>query len=437
MQRYDVDRRTFLKYSASALGSSAMGLYSSTAFCAIDPHSHGDRVFHATHYGPFEGIVRDGRLVTMAPMPEVDARPSAMLTHGIIDRTYDKTRILRPMVRKSYLQNWDKEDRKVELRGKEPFVPVDWDTALGLTVKAILDTIDKHGNEGIFSSSYGGWSHAGIMRPNVLQGRFFNLFGGSSVTAGDYSGGASQISLPHVIGDMEVYSAQTAWEVIRDNTEVFVLVGCDPIKNNRVEYRVADHRMHRNWEEIKAAGVRFVSINPQRTASDEVLDAEWVKITPNTDVALFLAMSQHVVAENLHDKAFLASHTVGSEKVIAYLMGEEDGTPKTPALGCGNYGYSCVQDRRTGGALRQQAYRVRRCLVDPACPVRRDDSLGDDQLRRADRQDWRSRSGRRLLVALWQWRHADLRQVDAVRIGARAQPGYRHLPRLAHFRDAQ
>jgi len=288
MARLDLDRRTLLKTSA-AVGAGSLGLLSSTALAAIDPHSHGGRIFHATHYGPFEGIVRDGRLVTMAPMPEVDARPSAMLTHGVIDRTYDKTRVLRPMVRKSYLENWDKEDRRVALRGEEPFVPVDWDTALGLTVNAILDTIEIYGNEGIFSSSYGGWSHAGIMRPNVLQGRFFNLFGGSSVTAGDYSGGASQISLPHVIGDMEVYSAQTAWEVIRDNTEVFVLVGCDPIKNNRVEYRVADHRMHRNWEEIKAAGVKFVSINPQRTATDTVLDAEWVRIIPNTDVALFLA----------------------------------------------------------------------------------------------------------------------------------------------------
>ena len=89
--------------------------------------------------------------------------------------------------------------------------------------------------------------------------------------------------------------------------------------------------MHRNWEEIRAAGVKFVSINPQRTASDEVLGAEWVKIIPNTDVALFLAMSHHVVANDMHDKGFLGTHTVGSEKFIAYLMGDQDGTPKTPA----------------------------------------------------------------------------------------------------------
>jgi hypothetical protein len=43
----------------------------------------------------------------------------------------------------------------------------------------------------------------------VLQGRLFGLTGGHSVTTGDYSGGASQVSLPHIIGDMEVYSPHT------------------------------------------------------------------------------------------------------------------------------------------------------------------------------------------------------------------------------------
>ena len=43
----------------------------------------------------------------------------------------------------------------------------------------------------------------------MLQGRLFGLTGGHSVTTGDYSGGASQVSLPHIIGDMEVYSPHT------------------------------------------------------------------------------------------------------------------------------------------------------------------------------------------------------------------------------------
>ena len=324
-----LNRRTLIKGGFGAvLAAKFLG---SSALASVDPNSHTRRFFHGSHYGPFEAIVKDGRFVGVSTLTELDARPTEMLTFGMVDRTYDKTRVLYPMVRKSYLENWDKPDRKVELRGKEPYVRVDWDTALKLTAKAILDTVAEHGNEAIFSTSYGGWAHAGIMRPNVLQGRFFNLFGGCTNTVGDYSGGASQIILPYVIGDMEVYSAQTSWEQIRDHTEVFVLVGCDPVKNNRIEYTVADHQMFQHWEDIRDAGVKFVSINPQKTGSDQVLGSEWVKIVPNTDVALFLAMSHRVIDSGKTDKAFLKSHTVGSDKFIAHVMGK-DGTPaKTPA----------------------------------------------------------------------------------------------------------
>lgn len=303
----------------------------STALAAIDPNSHSGRIFHATHYGPFEAMVQDGKLVGLSPMIELDQRPTEMLTYGVLDRTYDKTRINYPMVRKSYLEGWRTGEVKPELRGKEEYVRVDWDTALKLTAKAIVDTIETHGNQAILSTSYGGWSHAGIMRPNVLQGKFFNMIGGCTNTVGDWSGGASQISLPHVIGDMEVYSAQTAWEVIRDNTEVFVLVGCDPIKNNRVEYTVADHGMYQPWEQIRDNGTKFISINPQRTASDQFLEAEWVRIVPNTDVALFLAMAYHVLDNGLEDRAYMDKYTVGADKWIAYVKGEgDDKTAKTP-----------------------------------------------------------------------------------------------------------
>ncbi|MDU8929346.1 molybdopterin-dependent oxidoreductase [Alisedimentitalea sp. MJ-SS2] len=328
MSFHSPTRRGFL------IGTGAVGLsslWNTTAMASIDPNSFTDRVFHATHWGPLEAVVRDGKIVSVSPMIELDARPTEMLSLGVVDRVYSKTRIDYPMVRKSYLAGWESGDTKPALRGKEEYVRVDWDTAMNLFSKAILDTIDKGGNEAIFSSSYGGWSNAGTFRPNVMQGRFFNLIGGNSQTVGDWSAGAGQIVLPHVIGDMEVYSAQTAWEVIRDNTEVFLLVGADPIKNNRIEYRVADHGMYAHWEDIRDAGVKFISINPQRTASDEFLNADWIKIVPNTDTALFLAMAYHVMEKGLDDKDYMAKYTVGSDKWIAYVKGESDGVAKTPA----------------------------------------------------------------------------------------------------------
>ena len=300
------------------------------ATAGIDYKTFTGTVSHATHYGPFIANVVNGKITQITPT-KADKRPTEMLTVGVLARTYDKTRITAPMVRKSYLEGLD-GNRKPELRGKDEFVEVSWETALGLTTKAILDTIEKYGNEGVFSSSYGGWSHAGIFRPNVLQGRFFNLLGGCSMTTGDYSGGAAQIIMPFVVGDMEVYSAQTAWEQVRDNTEVFVLIGCDPNKNNRIEYTVADHDMYDHWDAIKKAGVKFVSINPQVTTTDEKMGSEWVKIIPNTDTALFLAMSHHLYTTGKHNQAFIDKYTVGFDRFLSYLVGKDsDGSPaKTP-----------------------------------------------------------------------------------------------------------
>src|SRR5690606_27339829 len=202
-------------------------------------------------------------------------------------------------------------------------VRVTWEQALALTANAILNTAEKHGNEALFSASYGGWSHGGLLRPQVLQGRLFNLIGGHSVTTGDYSGGASQISLPHIIGDMEVYSPQTSWTMVAENTEVMVMVGCDPWKNNRVEFTTADHQMYPRWQKIKEKGVKFISINPQYTITDVELGSDWVKIIPNTDTALFLAMSYHVYKTGKYDQAYLDKYTVGFDKFLPYLLGED------------------------------------------------------------------------------------------------------------------
>ena len=321
-----LSRRQFLQ-STSAMTA----LAASPGAMAAAPSAGRNIQFvpHAGQTGAFWAVVDDGKFIRAVPRTEYDPRPTKMITEGIVSRTYHPTRILHPYVRKSYLENLD-GDRKPELRGKEEFVRVDWDTALGLTAKAILDTIEENGNEGIFSSSYGGWAHGGTLTPNVLQGRFFNLIGGMSVTIGDYSGGAAQVAMPHVIGDMEVYSRQTSWHQILQHCEQFVFIGTDPHKNGRAEGLTTDHSMYPLWEVIRDSGVKFMSINPQQTTTDDWLGSEWIKIVPNTDTALFLALSQHVHANDLHDQDFLEKYTVGADRFVAYLNGEDDDIVKSP-----------------------------------------------------------------------------------------------------------
>ncbi len=325
-----ISRRTFLKSSAAiAVATNGLTLFSPSHVFA----SHTVLIPHATHFGPFKAVVQDGVLIGVQPLQDVDAMPTKMLTEGILSRTYHKSRVKYPMVRKSWLEGQSSGDTKPELRGHEPFVRVSWDEALALAANSILSTVEKHGNEALFSSSYGGWSHAGVLRPQVLQGRMFGLLGGHTVTTGDYSGGAAQVIMPHIIGDMEVYSPQTSWEMVAAHTEVFVMVGCDPWKNSRIEYRVADHQMYPHWKQIRDRGVKFISINPQYTTSDDTFGSDWVKIIPNTDTALFLAMSYHLYKTGKYDKAYVDKYTVGFDKFLPYLLGKDaDGTPaKTPA----------------------------------------------------------------------------------------------------------
>ncbi|MCL1137852.1 molybdopterin-dependent oxidoreductase [Shewanella pneumatophori] len=334
-----ISRRHFLKASlASAFAAQGLTLFPASKVFADDTQV----IHHASHYGPFKAVVKNGKLIGIQPINDIDEFPTEMLTKGVLGRTYSDTRVMYPMVRKSFYDN-PLGDHKPHLRGKEPFVRVDWKTAIALTSYAIAKTIQEHGNEAIFSSSYGGWSHSGLMRPQTLQGRFFNLIGGQSSCSGDYSAGASEVILPHIIGDLEVYSPQTAWEVIGKNTQVFIFVGCDPFKTNRIEFTVADHQMHQHWLAFAKKGIKFISINPQKTYSDAHLGSDVIHIRPGTDTALFTAMSYHLYNSKQHDQAFLDKYTVGFDKYLAYLDGTEDGVKKTPEWAAAITGLSKAQ----------------------------------------------------------------------------------------------
>src|SRR5690606_28165249 len=66
-----------------------------------------------------------------------------------------------------------------------------------------------------------------------------------------------------------------------------------------------------------------------RDDTPEIARATWLPIRPNTDVAMMIGLAHTLVAEDLHDKDFLARYTVGFERFERYLLGRDDGVPKT------------------------------------------------------------------------------------------------------------
>jgi trimethylamine-N-oxide reductase (cytochrome c) len=58
---------------------------------------------------------------------------------------------------------------------------------------------------------------------------------------------------------------------------------------------------------------------------------KWIPLLPNTDAALDFAMMYVWIKEDLYKKDYVETHSIGFDKVKAYILGEEDGIAKTPA----------------------------------------------------------------------------------------------------------
>ncbi len=82
------------------------------------------------------------------------------------------------------------------------------------------------------------------------------------------------------------------------------------------------------WTEI---GIKQVYINPDLNYAAAIHADKWIPVLPNTDAALQLAVMYVWITEGTYDKEYVATHTVGFDKIQAYVLGEEDGQPKTPA----------------------------------------------------------------------------------------------------------
>ncbi len=317
-------RRDFLE-ATSAAGALGMTGTSLLAFGAAAAVPASGTVLTGSHWGAFRAKVEGGRMVGYTPW-EKDLFPSAQLK-GVVDSVYSATRIKYPMVRRSYLEKGPGADPAG--RGTGDFVRVSWDQALDLVAKELGRVEKTYGPAATFAGSYG-WKSPGKLHncQNLLR-RMMNLKGGFVNSSGDFSTGASQVIMPHVVGTLEVYEQQTVWPVVVEKSELVVFWGANPMLTNQIGWTIADHDGYAGLKALKDAGKKVICIDPEKTETCTYLKAEWLAPKPQTDVAMMLGIAHTLVAEKLHDTKFLATYTTGFEKFQPYLMGETDKTPKT------------------------------------------------------------------------------------------------------------
>ena len=134
---------------------------------------------HHSHWGAFNAVVEDGKVVGAVPF-DFDPDPSPLI-EAIPDSVHSPLRIGRPMIR----SGWLKDGRASgEVRGREPFVPVSWESALELVAGELGRVRREHGPSAIMGGSQG-WSSAGHFHEARGQLRRFVAASGGHMDASD------------------------------------------------------------------------------------------------------------------------------------------------------------------------------------------------------------------------------------------------------------
>ncbi len=297
------------------------------------PPSKSTRALTATHWGVYEIEYTNGVASALRGFSQ-DENPSP-IGFGMLEAQHAPCRIQQPMVRQSYLQN--QGPSKPHLRGREPLIAVDWDTAEVLVCQALSSVRERHGNQAIYAGSYG-WASAGRFHHAQSQmRRFLNLFGGNTYSVNTYSHASAEVIMPYVLGNFrQLLSLHTSWKAVAENARLVVAFGGLPLRNAQVNSGgVGAHLQEKDMQAAHMAGVQFVNVSPIQSDVDAQLNPEWVGLRPNTDVALMLGLAHTLITEKRHNPAFLQSHCVGFEPFEQYVLGKSDGIAKNAQWAAG------------------------------------------------------------------------------------------------------
>jgi len=277
------------------------------------------------HWGMFEVESVDGDVSAVHPYAG-DSDPSPILGN-LPGSVRHRSRITGPAVRRGWLESGPGPS---DLRGADEFVAVSWDELLDLLARELRRVVDEHGNRAIFGGSYG-WASAGRFHHAQSQvHRFLNMLGGYTRSVHTYSLGATGVIMPRVVGThWKLFARSTNWDVIAAHTDLMVCFGGVPLKNTAVNGGgTSEHPTRSGLDRMRERGGEVVSISPLR--DDLHGRCEWIAPIPGSDVAIMLGLAQVLASEGLHDKDFLDRYCVGYDRFERYLLGDDDGVPKSP-----------------------------------------------------------------------------------------------------------
>ena len=209
--------------------------------------------------------------------------------------------------------------RRIGERGSGKFEPISWEEALDKVSGELARVKDQYGAESIYLIDYFG-SLSPLHGTLRVGRRFFSLFGGYTATWGN-------TSLEAAIFSSQATFGTTFTRNSRDNflySKLIILWGWNPV----VTRFGPDTTYY--LTQAKKSGTKIICVDPRLSPSGKSLAEQWIAVKPGTDAALLMAMAYVMIREDLYDRNFIETYTVGFEPFKDYVIGKEDGIPKDP-----------------------------------------------------------------------------------------------------------
>ena len=237
---------------------------------------------------PTKVHLRDGRLVKVTgneddPLFAGRVCPKSQLN---VQLHHSDRRLTRPLVRTG-------------ARGENAFREVSWDEALDGIAARLVEVRARHGPEalGIFSGT-----RTGTLTNRGWLRLFAQMWGTPNVESTEpLCSSGKNIAFALTQGGGACGNSYTETDI--GSAAMYLYVG-----DNQAETRPVYFGMVNDWR-LKR-GAHMVVVDPRRTVTASRAD-RWLAIRPGTDMALALAMCQHILANDLHDARFCADWITG------------------------------------------------------------------------------------------------------------------------------
>jgi len=244
-------------------------------------------------------------------------------------RVYSKNRVMYPLKR----VDWDPNgERNTENRGKSGYVRISWDEAAELIASELKRVRDKYGMSAVLSQSDGHGEGKHVTAEHGSFNRLLGLLGGYTIQMRNldswegWGWGGKHVWGCEPVGEMT--PMVNIYPDIAQHSDMLLFWGCDP---ETTPHAINGMMASRLCYWLSELGIKSLYICPDLNYGAAVHADKWIPILPNTDAALHLAIAYVWITEGTYDKDYIASHAYGFENFENYVLGKEDGFPKTPA----------------------------------------------------------------------------------------------------------